>query len=238
MGSFRYFLFYFLVGTAGALAQCYTMPDSTAPMIGASGRHRRRARGYLMLYPRARIQTLVMIPFLWPVVPVPAWVFLGGWFVAQFAVASSSGVAWMAHVGGFLAGLGAVRLLANTRRGPPAAPVEYIPPARRGPGDPPALDTNGPARKIAASETGPDSCVRRAGGLAQLVRAGVSYAPGPGFESLIRHEASGPGKGKRVDKPWGHEMIRAVTDRYVGKVLHIKAGESCRCSTTGKRTRR
>jgi mannose-6-phosphate isomerase len=59
------------------------------------------------------------------------------------------------------------------------------------------------------------------GGLAQLVRAGVSYAPGPGFESLIRHRENM----KRVEKPWGHEMIWAVTDRYVGKVLHIKAGQ-------------
>ncbi len=131
MGSFRYVLFYFLVGTAGALAQCYSMPDSIAPMIGASGAIAGVLGGYLMLYPRARIQTLVMIPFLWPVIAVPAWIFLGGWFVAQFTLGMGSGVAWMAHVGGFLAGLGAVRLLAHTRRGPPGAPVEYIPPARR-----------------------------------------------------------------------------------------------------------
>ena len=115
----------------GALAQCYSMPDSIAPMIGASGAIAGVLGGYVMLYPRARIQTLVMIPFLWPVIAVPAWIFLGGWFVAQFTLGMGSGVAWMAHVGGFLAGLGAVRLLAHTRRGPPGAPVEYIPPARR-----------------------------------------------------------------------------------------------------------
>jgi membrane associated rhomboid family serine protease len=131
MGSIRYLLFYFLVGTVGALAQCYSMPNSTEPMIGASGAIAGVLGGYLMLYPRARIATLVMIPFLWPVVPVPAWIFLSGWFLVQFAVPSGSGVAWMAHVGGFLAGLGTVRLLAHTRRGPPAAPVEYIPPPRR-----------------------------------------------------------------------------------------------------------
>jgi membrane associated rhomboid family serine protease len=72
-----------------------------------------------------------MIPFLWPVVPVPAWIFLSGWFLAQLLLPSSSGIAWMAHVGGFLAGLGAVRLLTHTRRGPPTAQVEYIPPPRR-----------------------------------------------------------------------------------------------------------
>ena len=131
MGPIRFLLFYFLVGTVGALAQCYSMPDSLAPMIGASGAIAGVLGGYLMLYPRARIATLVMIPFLWPVVPVPAWIFLSGWFLAQLLLPSSSGIAWMAHVGGFLAGLGAVRLLTHTRRGPPAAPVEYIPPTRR-----------------------------------------------------------------------------------------------------------
>jgi membrane associated rhomboid family serine protease len=131
MGSFRYLLFYFLVGTVGALAPCYAMPDSTAPMIGASGAIAGVLGGYVMLYPRARIATLIMIPFLWPVVGVPAWIFLGLWFLAQFTLGAGSGVAWMAHVGGFLAGLGVVRLLAHSRRGPPAAPVEYIPPARR-----------------------------------------------------------------------------------------------------------
>jgi membrane associated rhomboid family serine protease len=131
MGSFRYLLFYFLVGTVGALAQCYSMPDSREPMIGASGAIAGVLGGYLMLYPRARIATLVMIPFLWPVVGVPAWIFLGLWFLGQFTLGAGSGVAWMAHVGGFLAGLGVVRLLAHSRRGPPAAPVEYIPPERR-----------------------------------------------------------------------------------------------------------
>jgi membrane associated rhomboid family serine protease len=132
MGPFRYILFYFLAGTAGALAQAYAMPDSTAPMIGASGAIAGVLGGYLMLYPRARIQTLVMIPFLWPVVAVPAWVFLSLWFGGQFLLGPNSGVAWMAHVGGFLAGLGAVRILAHTRRGgPPGASVEYIPPTRR-----------------------------------------------------------------------------------------------------------
>jgi len=132
MGPFRYVLFYFLAGTAGALAQAYAMPDSRAPMIGASGAIAGVLGGYLMLYPRARIQTLVMIPFLWPVIAVPAWIFLSLWFGGQFLLGPNSGVAWMAHVGGFLAGLGAVRILAHTRRGgPPGASVEYIPPTRR-----------------------------------------------------------------------------------------------------------
>jgi membrane associated rhomboid family serine protease len=128
MGSLRYVLFYFLVGTVGALAQCFAMPESMAPMIGASGAIAGVLGGYVMLYPRARIETLVLIPFLWPVIDLPAWIFLGTWFLTQFLLPTGSGVAWMAHVGGFLAGLGAVRLLARPRAGPPMAPVEYIPP--------------------------------------------------------------------------------------------------------------
>jgi membrane associated rhomboid family serine protease len=130
MGSLRYLLFYVVVGTVGALAQCFAMPESTAPMIGASGAIAGVLGGYVMLYPRARIETLVMIPFLWPVIDLPAWIFLGIWFLTQFFLPTGSGVAWMAHVGGFLAGLGAVRLLARSRPGPPMATVEYIPPPR------------------------------------------------------------------------------------------------------------
>jgi rhomboid family protein len=129
MGSIRYLLFYFLVGTVGALAQCYAMPESRAPMIGASGAIAGVLGGYLMLFPRARIMTLVMIPFFWPILAVPAWIFLGGWFIAQLLFNAGSNIAWMAHVGGFIAGLGAVRLLVHSRRGgPPTTPVEYIPP--------------------------------------------------------------------------------------------------------------
>jgi membrane associated rhomboid family serine protease len=132
LGSVRYLFFYFLVGTVGALAQCYAMPSSTAPMIGASGAVAGALGGYVMLYPRARIDTLVMIPFLWPRIDLPAWVFLGLWFFGQFLMPSGSGVAWMAHVGGFLAGLGSVRLLARSRPRPPAGQVEveYLPPRR------------------------------------------------------------------------------------------------------------
>jgi membrane associated rhomboid family serine protease len=135
LGSFRYLIFYFLCGTVAALAQSYSLPESTAPMIGASGAVAGILGGYVMLYPRARIVTFAPIPLLWPVFDLPAWVFLGLWFLGQFLLGNGSGVAWMAHVGGFLAGLGAVRLLAGTRPKPPqdTAEVEYIPPPRRQP---------------------------------------------------------------------------------------------------------
>jgi len=126
LGRFRYLLFYFLVGTVGALAQCFTMPQSTAPMIGASGAVAGALGGYVLLYPRAKILTLV----LWFFVDVPAWIFLGIWFISQFYLGEGSGVAWMAHVGGFLAGIGLVRLLAPRSRRRPPIDAEYLPPGR------------------------------------------------------------------------------------------------------------
>jgi membrane associated rhomboid family serine protease len=133
-GPVRYFFFYLVVGTVGALAQVFAMPGSTVPMIGASGAIAGALGAYVMLYPQARVATLVLIPFIWPVIQVRAWIFLGLWFLGQFLLPTGSGVAWMAHVGGFIAGAGLARLLA--RRRPPRAPtppvtVEYIPPRRR-----------------------------------------------------------------------------------------------------------
>jgi membrane associated rhomboid family serine protease len=133
LGAIRYLIFYFVVGGVGALAQAFSSPSSTVPMIGASGAIAGVLGGYVMLFPRAQVATFVGIPFLWHIRDVPAWFFLGVWFLGQFLIPSNSGVAWMAHVGGFLAGLGAVRLLARTRPQSPTAPpdVEYLPPPRR-----------------------------------------------------------------------------------------------------------
>jgi membrane associated rhomboid family serine protease len=132
LGPVRYLVFYLVVGTMGALAQTFAMPASKVPMIGASGAIAGALGAYAMLYPRARVQTLIMIPLLWPIVQVRAWVFLGLWFLGQFLLPTGSGVAWMAHVGGFIAGAGLARLLAR-RRPPRTGPVEaeYIPPPRR-----------------------------------------------------------------------------------------------------------
>jgi membrane associated rhomboid family serine protease len=130
LGTIRFVLFYLLAGVVGALAQSYSMPGSTTPMIGASGAVAGVLGGYLMLYARARVVTFVAIPFLWHFADVPAWLFLGLWFLGQFLLPSGSGIAWMAHVGGFLAGVGAVRLLAKNHPSGPRVGVEYIPPPR------------------------------------------------------------------------------------------------------------
>jgi membrane associated rhomboid family serine protease len=130
LGPVRYMFFYFVVGTVGALAQIFAMPDSTVPMIGASGAVAGALGAYVMLFPHARVVTLIPIPLLWPVIDVRAWIFLGLWFVGQFLLPTGSGIAWMAHVGGFIAGAGLVRVLAP-RRAARAVEVEYIPPTRR-----------------------------------------------------------------------------------------------------------
>jgi hypothetical protein len=129
LGRVRYTLFFFVAGSIAALAQCFSMPMSQAPMIGASGAIAGVLGGYVMLYPRARVVTFIAIPFLWNFVDIPAWIFLGIWFLSQFLIGSGSGVAWMAHVGGFLAGIGLIRLLAGPRKRSPVE-VEYLPPGR------------------------------------------------------------------------------------------------------------
>jgi membrane associated rhomboid family serine protease len=126
LGSLKFVGFYLLTGVVGALSQCLLMPDSPHPMVGASGAVAGVLGGYVLTFPRARIISLLFV-FR---VAIPAWIFLGAWFAGQFFLGSLSGIAWMAHVGGFLAGLGLVRVFAA----PPPIPaveVEYIPPPRR-----------------------------------------------------------------------------------------------------------
>jgi membrane associated rhomboid family serine protease len=111
LGRWRFVAFYLVTGVVGAVAQCLMMPGSPAPMIGASGAVAGILGGYILNFPHARVVTLVLLWFI----DVPAWVFLGLWFLGQFLIGSSSGIAWMAHVGGFLAGLGLVRIFAPNR---------------------------------------------------------------------------------------------------------------------------
>jgi membrane associated rhomboid family serine protease len=125
LGSWRFLGFYFLTGAIGAVAQCVLMPGSQAPMVGASGAVAGVLGGYVLLFPRARVVSFAVLGLF----PIPAWVFLGLWFAGQFLLDESSGIAWMVHVGGFLAGLGLVRLFALTRIEP--VEVEYVPPPRR-----------------------------------------------------------------------------------------------------------
>ena len=115
LGHGRYLLFYLLCGVAAAFAQFWTNPQAQAPMIGASGAIAGVLGAYFFLYPRARILTFIPVFILFYLVEIPAYFFIGFWFLMQFlqGVAQHAavdrvvegGVAWWAHVGGFLAGV-------------------------------------------------------------------------------------------------------------------------------------
>ncbi|MFH1183818.1 MAG: rhomboid family intramembrane serine protease [Chloroflexota bacterium] len=121
MGGVRYLTFYLLSGVAAGLLQSTLMRASREPMIGASGAIAGVLGAYLILFPHARVASLVPILFVFTVVQVPATLFLLFWFVSQLfsgwlslGGAGGSGVAWWAHVGGF--GFGIVAVYAFARR--------------------------------------------------------------------------------------------------------------------------
>lgn len=114
MGHFRYLLFYVLCGVAAGLAHVYTNPHSEIPAVGASGAISGVLGAYFVLFPHSRVITLIPIFFFFDLVEISAFVFLGLWFLIQFfsgvaslgaaTYATSGGVAWWAHIGGFVAG--------------------------------------------------------------------------------------------------------------------------------------
>jgi membrane associated rhomboid family serine protease len=116
MGPVRFVFFYLLCGLAAALAQVATDPDSVVPMVGASGAIGGVMGGYARLYPHAHVHTLVFLGFYATSVAVPAVYMLGYWFLLQFLSGlpalggATGGVAFWAHVGGFLCGLFLVAL--------------------------------------------------------------------------------------------------------------------------------
>ena len=113
MGRGRFFIFYTLCGLVAGLLQIVAAPRSTIPMIGASGAIAGVLGAYLLLYPRARVSTLVPLFFFIRIVWLPAIVVLGSWFVIQLlnglaalnVVVQTGGVAWWAHIGGFVVGM-------------------------------------------------------------------------------------------------------------------------------------
>ncbi|MCB1683185.1 MAG: rhomboid family intramembrane serine protease, partial [Pseudomonadales bacterium] len=120
MGPLRFVTFYLLCGLAAAAAQIFSDPDSTLPMVGASGAIGGVMGAYALLYPRARVNTLIFLGFYITTIGVPAVVMLGYWFVLQLlqglpALGSTEGgVAFWAHIGGFLAGVILVRVFARS----------------------------------------------------------------------------------------------------------------------------
>ncbi len=125
MGSSRFALFYLLCGLAAGLLHIFFNPFSRVPTVGASGAIAGVMGGYLIKFPRARIITLIPIFFFITTLEVPAVLLLVYWFVIQFfsgfmtigySQVSQGGVAWFAHVGGFVAGMLLVSVLANRNR--------------------------------------------------------------------------------------------------------------------------
>jgi membrane associated rhomboid family serine protease len=132
MGPVKYIFFYLLCGIAALALQVAVDPSSTAPTVGASGAIAAVLGGYIVLYPRARVLTLVFIILFFTVIELPAWVMLGLWFVQQAIFGAvgltnptggGGGVAYFAHIGGFAFGGLAIRALATNRKHlePPAA---------------------------------------------------------------------------------------------------------------------
>ncbi len=110
MGHVRFVIFYLLCGVAAVLAQAWPNPDSTIPMIGASGAISGVLGAYLLLFPRARVLVLIPLGAFSRIVYVPAMFVLGFWFVLQListalSDAGQGGVAFGAHIGGFVAGM-------------------------------------------------------------------------------------------------------------------------------------
>jgi membrane associated rhomboid family serine protease len=115
LGHIRYLIFYLLCGVVAGLAHLLTNWNSKIPTIGASGAISGVMGAYLLLYPRARILTLIPIFFFFQFFELPAFIFLGYWFLIQLLSAGLSprnigGIAFWAHIGGFVSGLIAVKL--------------------------------------------------------------------------------------------------------------------------------
>jgi membrane associated rhomboid family serine protease len=118
MGRFRFLLFYLLTGLAAAGAHIFATPGSPIPMVGASGAISGIMGAYLVLYPRVRVRTLFIIVILIKIIRVPAWLLLGYWLLIQVVAgtqtgAAGAGVAFWAHVGGFVAGVLLVKPFEN-----------------------------------------------------------------------------------------------------------------------------
>ncbi|UCG80400.1 MAG: rhomboid family intramembrane serine protease [Desulfobacterales bacterium] len=110
LGHFRYLMFYLLCGLASGISHLAINWHSMIPTIGASGAIAGVMGAYFILYPRAKVLTLVPIFFFFQFIELPAFLFLGIWFLFQFmsaagASAQAAGIAWWAHIGGFVFGV-------------------------------------------------------------------------------------------------------------------------------------
>ena len=108
LGKFRFIIFYLVCGTLASMGHIVTDLQSDVPMVGASGAISGILGAYLVLFPFTRVKTLVFLGFLITIVRVPAIILLVIWMLIQVfsgVVAGDGGVAWFAHIGGFIAGM-------------------------------------------------------------------------------------------------------------------------------------
>jgi len=108
LGKFRFIIFYLVCGTLASMGHIVTDLQSDVPMVGASGAISGILGAYLVLFPFARVKTLIFLGFLITIVRVPAIILLVIWVLIQVfsgVVAGDGGVAWFAHIGGFIAGM-------------------------------------------------------------------------------------------------------------------------------------
>jgi membrane associated rhomboid family serine protease len=117
LGHVRFILFYAFCGVIAAYANATADPHSTIPMIGASGAISGILGAYLLLFPRATVYTLIFLGFFMTTVRIPALIVIGFWAIIQIlngvisaGLREGGGVAWFAHIGGFLIGLVSIKL--------------------------------------------------------------------------------------------------------------------------------
>ena len=132
MGHVKFTAFYLLGGIAAMAAQTAIDLDASVPTLGASGAVSAVLGGYILLYPRARVVTVIFLVFIFTIVQLPALLVLGFWFLQQIAFgyfdltsagSEGGGVAYFAHIGGFVLGLLLVRALATRKKSPPPRPA-------------------------------------------------------------------------------------------------------------------
>ena len=125
IGHFPYLMFYLVSGFVASLTHILLNPASNVPSVGASGAIAGVMGAYFVLYPRARVLTLVPLIIFFTFWWLPAWIFLGFWFVLQFLSGTASiavtsqntgGIAFWAHVGGFVAGIVLIKILPERKR--------------------------------------------------------------------------------------------------------------------------
>ena len=140
MGHWGFLGFYFLCAFAAAFVQTMSAPYSQVPVVGASGAVAGVMGGYLLLYPKAKVDVLFIFVIFFRIFSLPAWIILCFWFALQFlnsvlVPSGSGGVAYWAHIGGFVAGLalcmpifnrlGGTRFWSQTQGSPPHPDAQY-----------------------------------------------------------------------------------------------------------------